>query len=636
MKARTIILAAASAILVASVASLALLGPSSQAAGSTISFFTSRDGNFELYRFDPATSRLTRLTKLSTTERDPVVSPDGRRLAFASKAAGDLNIHVMSNIPGARAVRVTRSTAADIDPAWSPNASQIAFTSNRKLRNQIFVYDLATRRVRQLTTSGTNEHPAWSARTNQIAFTSNRDRGDRNIWMMRPDGSGQTRLTTARGTDQQPAWSPDGRRIAFSTTRDGNAEIYVLTVATRLVVRITRHKATDTHPVWSPDGRRIAFQSNRSGNLDVWVMDANGANPRQITRSRSADLSPAWGVSPTPPPTPTPTPLPPTPTPVPPTPTPVPPTPTNTPVPPTPTSTPVPQGGSPTDAFERTYGFTVEILPGPVGAPWGELSGGGFVAERAESGSGSDAFTNVVVSAIVAQELLLTGTLNAGSGPTQAISTDDFDTDLSPNVVRVEISPLVIPALDATSGSSPFLWRTFVAGQPEDVTLRFSLVRQPNDTVVRTWWDDTASGAEPRKDIVVNARRQQADSPAWSVNLIGCVLVAYSPWGNGLNVGGAAVLVETATALCDRVEVDTERSDIRQALSDLLQGSGTLGVRDITITTLAQDGTDIATTTYRDAFITRYEFPVFDKNESDVLALETVAFQANEIVLPSP
>ena len=60
-----------------------------------------------------------------------------------------------------------------------------------------------------------------------IAFASNRD-GNFEIYVMNPDGSGQTNITNNPASDNYPAWSPDGSKIAFSSDRDGNAEIYVM------------------------------------------------------------------------------------------------------------------------------------------------------------------------------------------------------------------------------------------------------------------------------------------------------------------------------------------------------------------------------------------------------------------------
>jgi hypothetical protein len=57
-----------------------------------------------------------------------------------------------------------------------------------------------------------------------IGFTSERD-GNSEIYVMRANGTGQTRLTDDQAFDFQPAWSPDGREIATSD-REGALEIF--------------------------------------------------------------------------------------------------------------------------------------------------------------------------------------------------------------------------------------------------------------------------------------------------------------------------------------------------------------------------------------------------------------------------
>lgn len=109
----------------------------------------------------------------------------------------------------------------------------------------------------------------------RIAFVSDRD-GSREIYVMNPDGSGQTRLTTDPAADTSPSWSPDGARIAFTSDRDGNNEIYVVNSDGSGQTRLTNNPAADGWPSWSPDGSKIIFTSDRDGNSEIYVMDSDG------------------------------------------------------------------------------------------------------------------------------------------------------------------------------------------------------------------------------------------------------------------------------------------------------------------------------------------------------------------------
>lgn len=83
-------------------------------------------------------------------------------------------------------------------------------------------------------------------------------------------------------------------QIAFESYRDGNAEIYLLDIASGIPLNLTHHERADTRPVWSPDGRWIAFASNRTDNYEIYVIDADGGNVRNLTRHASDDFAPTW------------------------------------------------------------------------------------------------------------------------------------------------------------------------------------------------------------------------------------------------------------------------------------------------------------------------------------------------------
>ena len=68
---------------------------------------------------------------------------------------------------------------------------------------------------------------------------------------MNADGSGQKLLSSDK--DSQPAWSPDSTRIAFTTYRDGDAEIFVIKPDGSGETRLTDNlDYDDFQPSWQP------------------------------------------------------------------------------------------------------------------------------------------------------------------------------------------------------------------------------------------------------------------------------------------------------------------------------------------------------------------------------------------------
>src|SRR5439155_903234 len=115
----------------------------------------------------------------------------------------------------------------------------------------------------------------------QIAFISDRD-GNREIYLMRADGTGLVNLTNNPAEDEWPVWSPDGSKIAFITTRDGNPQIYVVNADGSGSTRITSNPWQYFTPVWSPDGTKIAF-SGYDGSSQIYVVNADGSNVTRLT-----------------------------------------------------------------------------------------------------------------------------------------------------------------------------------------------------------------------------------------------------------------------------------------------------------------------------------------------------------------
>ncbi len=161
-------------------------------------------------------------------------------------------------------------------------------------RDSIRAADTAAVRLTDSAREQGNSNVTPSAsRNGYVVFSSNRT-GNYEIYIMAPDGSGQTRLTNTPGNEVGPVLSPDGRAFAFTSDCHGHEDVFVASVNGQSIKRITTAEGSDTAPDWSPDGDTIAYVSEAEGEKAVYLADPDGQNPRRLTRNSFAESAPAF------------------------------------------------------------------------------------------------------------------------------------------------------------------------------------------------------------------------------------------------------------------------------------------------------------------------------------------------------
>jgi Tol biopolymer transport system component len=171
----------------------------------------------------------------------------------------------------------------------------MAITISSGATRDVWLYDVATRGLRRLTSGGSvNERAEWSPDGNRVLFRS--DRGVRSaIWWQPIDES--ARATLLAGSDQIPFYeavmTPDGRGIVYQVDT-ARADIYYRAISGDTTPRpIATSPADESEPRLSPDGHWIAYQASESGTAQVVVQRFPGSGPR-IPISTGGGDEPVW------------------------------------------------------------------------------------------------------------------------------------------------------------------------------------------------------------------------------------------------------------------------------------------------------------------------------------------------------
>jgi Tol biopolymer transport system component len=289
-----------------------------------IVFTSDRGGSWQIYTMNPDGSDQTQVTNLAPNDDNrsafPVISPDGRRIAFNYNSGNGPDLYII-NVDGS-GLRQLTTDHGSLFPRWSPDGKRIAFATVSPLGTAVIATMAAdgTGKRNILTTDlWDNFGPIYTPSGKQILFQSSMGGLVSAVWIMNTDGSHQHRLTAPALKGAANAISPDGRHVLLINNLNSPPALpnasFVMNIdgsGLRQLAPLARFHH-DLAPSYSPDGKRISFATDRFSNditkstygtFDIVTMNADGSKLNDIAPKSGACpndgncVDPLWGASP--------------------------------------------------------------------------------------------------------------------------------------------------------------------------------------------------------------------------------------------------------------------------------------------------------------------------------------------------
>src|SRR5438874_3859293 len=160
--------------------------------------------------------------------RDLAFAPNGDQIAFFVKKERGRNLVLLNPLTGQIECSVPMKVEQQLSPVYSPDGRKIAFSGFLGAQDDIFIYDIATGDVKN--------------------------------------------ITSDKFFDGAPAFSPDGQWLVYSSVVDGYAKLFKVNLANPTErYQLTSGKWNDEDAYFSPDGKRLFFTSDKQTGRNIEV-----------------------------------------------------------------------------------------------------------------------------------------------------------------------------------------------------------------------------------------------------------------------------------------------------------------------------------------------------------------------------
>jgi Tol biopolymer transport system component len=230
--------------------------------------------------------------------RQAALSPDGNRAVLERLDPVtntwdlwllDLSSRIMS--------RLTFDPADDTDPVWSPDGREIAFASSRQGKLDIYRKVIGASKDELVYADGERKVPEWWLKDGTILYTT---AGGKDYHQIAAEGERTPKdIFHADFSTDEPCVSPDSRWIAFNSLESGRWEVYIAAFPGF----VDKRQISNTGGVqarWRADGKELYYLSLDGKMMAVDIAKTSGLEtsvPRQLFETHvrvNAFFGPVW------------------------------------------------------------------------------------------------------------------------------------------------------------------------------------------------------------------------------------------------------------------------------------------------------------------------------------------------------
>lgn len=225
--------------------------PSFSPDGKSVFYSSDMEGNFRVFEQVLDTDEAINVGGIIGIA--PEVSPNNQYIAY-TQGDGKVDTIWVADRDGANPHQIYRDAW---DPTWSPDSTSLLFATNVQNKPQLAIIGLDGKNFRAITTlPDLRGRSDWSSDGLYIVTYSGKP-WERELFLLNADGSNVRLVSPMGGNSQGPSFSPDGQWIVFTAYFDhyhvnNGCEIYIMRIDGSGLTRLTNNDYCDWQPRWGP------------------------------------------------------------------------------------------------------------------------------------------------------------------------------------------------------------------------------------------------------------------------------------------------------------------------------------------------------------------------------------------------